>query len=78
MEGDNETKQLLRRLVVLSEENNAMLRRMRRSILIGRVVRIAYWTILIGISIGALYFIRPYVDQLREVYDVFGESVLGR
>ena len=45
-----------------------MLKSMRSSMRWGRVLRIFYWVVIIGLSFGAYYFIQPYIDQLMGVY----------
>lgn len=63
-----EEKSLLERTYKLTEENNALLRKMQRRALFGTVFRVIYWALIIGISIGAFYFIQPYIDTLMGVY----------
>ena len=63
-----EEKELLNRCVILAEENNKILRAMKRSLLWSRIMNAIYWILIIGISIGAFYFLQPYVDKLMETY----------
>ena len=65
---DSQDRELLQKTFQLAEENNAMLRKMRRSMRVANAMRIVYWLIIIGLSVGALYFIQPYIDQLLQVY----------
>jgi hypothetical protein len=65
---DTEDKIKLDRALELSEENNAILKKMHRAMRWGRLARIVYWTILIGISVGAFYYVQPYVDQILNIY----------
>ena len=66
-----EEKQLLEKAVRLSEENNIILRKMRRSAMWGTTFRIFYWTIIIGLSIGAFYFLEPYAKTVAKSYTQF-------
>ncbi|OHA21195.1 MAG: hypothetical protein A2849_01600 [Candidatus Taylorbacteria bacterium RIFCSPHIGHO2_01_FULL_51_15] len=66
-----EERQILIQTHRLAEENNALLRKMRRAALFGLIWHILYWAVIIGISIGAYYFIQPYVEQVQEVYGGF-------
>ena len=50
------------------EENNKILRGMRRAAWWGRIVHTLYWLVIIGLSFGAYFFIQPYIDQLTGVY----------
>ena len=52
-----------------------MLRKMHRAALWGRIFHFFYWAIIIGLSVGAYYFIQPYVDQLRGVYGGIKQDV---
>lgn len=63
-----EEKSLLERVAKLSEDNHQMLKSLYSAMRWGRAWRIFYWVLIIGISIGAFYFIQPYIDQLMSVY----------
>jgi TRAP-type C4-dicarboxylate transport system permease small subunit len=63
-----EEKELLKRAVALGEENNDILRAMQRSQRLATVMRIIYWVVIIGSTIGAFYLIQPYIDSLKGVY----------
>ena len=66
---DPESKKLLEDTFQLEKDNNKMLRSMRRSMIWGRVMSVIYWLIIIGISIGAFYFIQPYFNKILGLYD---------
>jgi len=61
-------KELLEETAGLARENNKILRSLRRSARVGQIIRVAYWVILIGASVGAYYYIQPYLEQLLGVY----------
>jgi hypothetical protein len=61
---DLEQKDTLEKLLRLTEENNNMLRQMRRRARWGTIFRIIYWVLIIGLSVGAFYFIQPYINGL--------------
>ncbi|MBI2476447.1 MAG: hypothetical protein HYV67_04380 [Candidatus Taylorbacteria bacterium] len=63
-----EEKQLLERAVSLSEENNKILRGIRRGNRFGLAWKIFYWIVIIAISYGAYVYIQPYVSQLMKTY----------
>lgn len=46
------------------EENNTILLSIRRNARIGTTVKIIYWTVIIGLSFGAYYFIQPYLQTI--------------
>jgi uncharacterized protein YoxC len=59
-----EEKSLLERTYALAEDNNKMLRSIRRATHASLIMKIAYWVIIIGASVGAVYLIKPYVNAL--------------
>ncbi len=63
-----EERQMLKKALELSQENNEMLRSMKRSMFIGRIFRIAYWVVIIGAGVGAYYYIEPYLDGAVSAY----------
>jgi hypothetical protein len=59
-----EERSLLERTAALTEENNAILRKMRRSSRWQLAFQIFYWVLIIGLTFGAFYFIQPYINSL--------------
>ncbi|MFZ3020287.1 MAG: hypothetical protein WA051_02085 [Minisyncoccia bacterium] len=60
--------QKLQRILELSESNNKILRAVKRSILLGRIFHTLYWVVIIGVSVGAFYFLKPYISQIEDLY----------
>ena len=58
----------LKEALELARENNAIIKKMWRATQWGRAIKALYWLIIIGITIGAFYFLQPYVDLLENVY----------
>lgn len=63
-----EERSLLEETHKLAEENNEMLKSIRRSNRLSIALRIGYWVVIIAISIGAYYAITPYLDLLSSFY----------
>lgn len=59
-----EEKSLLERTYKLVQENNEMIRSMRRMARVSGLFRAAYWIVIIGLSFGAYYFIQPYLETM--------------
>lgn len=59
-----EERSLLERTHEIVEENNKMLRSIKRSGRISMILRILYWAVIVGVSVGAFYFIQPYIDYI--------------
>ncbi|MCE9549296.1 hypothetical protein K8Q98_02770 [Candidatus Nomurabacteria bacterium] len=74
---DPESKKLLESTFQLAEENNKMLRSMRRSMRIARVISALYWVLIIGSAVGAYYFVQPYIDQMLGVYGSTKSNIEG-
>lgn len=63
-----EEKEMLKKTLELAQENNKMLRFVRRSMFWGRIIRTIYWVIIIGGAIGVYYYIAPYIDSAVGAY----------
>ena len=59
-----EEKSLLERTAALVQENNQILHSIRRTTRWATAMRIAYWAVIIIVSVGAYYFIQPYLTLL--------------
>ena len=65
---DQDIKQLLENNLKLSKENNVLLLKLHRIQRWAQITRILYWFIIIGISFGSFYFLKPYLGNLLNVY----------
>jgi len=61
-------KDLLQKTYELSKENNDILKGIRSSNRWSAFFRIFYWLIIIGISVGAFYYVQPYIDVAMKAY----------
>lgn len=50
------------------EENNHILVRIRRVQRNAQLFRLFYWLVIVGLTLGAFYYIEPYLKQLLAVY----------
>lgn len=70
---DIQEKRMLEESLALARENNRLIKKIRRSALWGRAARVVYWVIIFGATIGAFYFIQPYIEGVQSLYqDVQG------
>ncbi|HPS21333.1 MAG TPA: hypothetical protein PLO44_00810 [Candidatus Paceibacterota bacterium] len=74
---DLEERQLIENTYNLVKENNQMLHKIRRSQRIANFTRFLYWLIIIGITVGAFYFVQPYIDQLQGLMGNTGDALDG-
>lgn len=72
-----EERSLLEKVYKMTEENNAILHSIRRTTRLGLAMRILYWVVIIGLSVGALYFIQPYVDFMTGAFNKKSDSSMN-
>jgi hypothetical protein len=72
-----EERSLLERTHKLAEENNSILRSIRRLTRFGTVMRVSYWVIILALSFGAYYFIQPYLQTMFGSYGQLQGSLLN-
>ncbi len=58
----------LDRLTELVEDNSKKLHQLHRSMVMGRIWRVFYWAVIIGLAIGSFYFLQPYIDTVFDAY----------
>lgn len=67
---DQDLDELVRANLKLTQENNKMLKAMRRSVIYGRIFRVLFWLLLLGGSYVVYYvFLEPYVVKISQVYE---------
>ena len=59
---------MLRENLKISRENRKILKRLQRSMRWGRFLRVVYWVVIIGGTLGAYYYIQPFVDNMKEMF----------
>ena len=66
-----EEKSLLERAVKLGEENNSILKSMRRAARISTILHVFYWLVIIALSVGSYfaiqYFVEPFIKMMPSV-----------
>ena len=67
---DQEERSLLEENLRMSRENNRLLIKVRSVQRWAQITRVVYWFLIIGISIGAFYFIEPFLSSLGNVYGI--------
>lgn len=59
-----EERDLLYKTHELVEENNKILRKLRSAQRWDRVIKYGYWVVVIVLTLGAYYFVQPYLEAL--------------
>ncbi len=70
-----EQEKLLRENLKISRDNNKLLKKLHRHLIVGRIFRIFYWTVIIVSALGLFIFLQPYLDGLLNVYESFKDFV---
>lgn len=66
---DPESKKLLEETLALAQENNKMLRKVRKVQKWSTFWSSLKIVIVIGIALGLFYFLEPYIDKLADLYN---------
>jgi hypothetical protein len=72
-----ELKDLLQKNLEASEESLGLLRKMRKAQVYGGVFTFIKWALIIGASLGAYYYIEPYLNKILDMYTQINETVSG-
>lgn len=70
-------EEMLKRILELTEENTRKINSLYRAHIWSTVRTVIYWMLIIGIGIGAFYFIQPFVDRIVGVVQVVNGSATG-
>ena len=63
-----EERSLLERTYKIVQENNSILRSLRRSNRYSLVFKVVYWGVIIVVSLGAYFAIQPYFQSVVNAY----------
>ena len=67
---------MLRHAVELSESNNKILKKLYRALVWQKISSAVYWVAIIGVTVGAYYYVQPMLDSLIKFYgNVTGQSI---
>ena len=64
-----DNKEILNKILETTEDNNKFLKKISRGILFSRIMTFVYWIVILGVGVGAYYYIQPYIDGLFDTYD---------
>lgn len=66
---DDDSRELLERLVKLTEENTYYIRKIQRYIAFSRISRGIYWIVVTVLVFGSVYFSWPYIQKFIDTYN---------
>jgi len=72
---DEELKNLTRENIELSKENNKLLNELVSYQRLSRWLSVAKWIIIIGSTVGALYYLQPMLDGALNYYKTLLDMV---
>ena len=68
-------RELLEKTLSLEQENNSLLKSIKRSMRLASIMSMIYWVFIIGSAVGAYYLIQPYIDGISNAYIGTKDSV---
>ena len=71
-----EEKSLLERTYKMAEDNNNILRKMRRSGRVATFISVAYWVLIAGFGLATYYYIQPYLMSAVNIINK-GQAVIN-
>lgn len=74
---DPKDRMMLQDLLDLTEENNKILKKLYSSAKWGRLFKLLYWFVILGIAFGSFYFVQQYIDRILDVYNGFKTDLGG-
>jgi hypothetical protein len=66
---NNELQKIVEETRELARDNNKILHSIQRRDRLALIMKAVYWLVIIFITIGAFYYVQPYVDQLLKAYN---------
>ena len=70
-----DNNRLLKKNLELTRQNSKKIKKIQSHIRRTMIGKALYWIIVIGVTVGALYFSKPYIDNAINTYDNFKENV---
>ena len=61
-------QQELKQLVDLTEENNRILKKMKRSAMLANFFQDVRWAVILAVAVGAFYFLQPVIVKINDIY----------
>ncbi len=66
---DQELQHLLHENLRLAKENNRILVKLQKFQRFQKNTKILYWIIIVAIGLGAYYYVKPYIDNVYDIYN---------
>ena len=70
-----EERELLTKSIKISEENNRMLKGIRRRARFSSLIHLIYWLLIIGSIVGSYYMVKPFVDPFISGYKSMQQNI---
>lgn len=68
-------QKVMRETFKLVEENNRMLRKMRRIQKRNDFLNLFKWMIILAVGVGSFYFLQPYIDLVKQTIQHTGQTL---
>jgi len=70
-----ENNRLIKENLELTRQNSKKIKKIQSYIRRTLVGKALYWVVIVGITIGAVYLSKPYINNAIDTYDNFKENV---
>lgn len=74
---EQEDRERLKQVLALAERNNRILKKLYGAMRWGRVLKIIYWIVIVGVAVGAFYFLQPVFQSVSDTYRGLDQQVEG-
>ena len=68
-------KELIRQNTALTQEVHAMVKSMHRTAVWGRVGKFIWLVVIAAFSVGAFFYLLPYLQEMKELYDTAQQAL---
>ena len=65
---EQEDRERLKRILELTEKNHKMVRKMYSTMRWGNLLKVVYWIVIVGVAVGAFYFLQPFLQSVQQTY----------
>lgn len=62
----------LEKIEELVEENNRLLHKLVTDLRWRRLISLAKWVFIIGLTLGLYYYVQPFINEIRSLYESIG------
>ncbi|MFT6361242.1 MAG: hypothetical protein ACJA2Z_000217 [Candidatus Paceibacteria bacterium] len=70
-----ENQELIRENLEMTKQNQKKIKKIQSNIRMTMIAKWLYWILIIGLTVGAFYYSKPYINNAIDTYDALKENV---